>query len=374
MSQVIKKLILCYLPNNTCNLRCSYCYITQSDRWEKPKKLEYSYDYIRKCFSRERLEGTCLINLTANGETLLHPDVELLVKAFLDEGHFVEIVTNGVLTNAIDRILDKNCDNLAHLFFKISFHYTELVNKNLLEVFWNNVKKIKSSGSSFTIELMPNDDLENEIDSIKKICIEQVGAYCHLTVGRNDSINSKPLLSKHPEAEYRCIWGGFESKMFDFKMDILGKKNRSFCYAGDWSYFVNLYSGDVQGCYWQPVIQNIYENPEEKLKSIPIGGHCKLPYCVNAHAHMAWGIIPEKKTPYYNEIRNKKCSDGSEWIVGECKEFFCTKLYDCNEQYSLVSKKIKNILYYYYAIGGILGKPKESWERVERYLKRKKNG
>ena len=62
-----KRMILCLIPNNMCNLKCEYCYISQMpDFLKKDLELKYSMEHIARCFSQERLGGPCLFNLTGN--------------------------------------------------------------------------------------------------------------------------------------------------------------------------------------------------------------------------------------------------------------------------------------------------------------------
>ena len=60
----IKRFIDCYIPTETCNLRCHYCYITQKRKFNA-KIAEFNHDakYIRKALSVERLGGICLLNM-----------------------------------------------------------------------------------------------------------------------------------------------------------------------------------------------------------------------------------------------------------------------------------------------------------------------
>ena len=56
-------------------------------------------------------EGFVLINLCAGGETLLGETILPVVKALLEEGHYVMVVTNGTMTKRFDEIITwiKHC-------------------------------------------------------------------------------------------------------------------------------------------------------------------------------------------------------------------------------------------------------------------------
>lgn len=371
----IKRLVLCMIPNQKCNLKCEYCYISQVKAWDEPEKLKYSPKYIAKCLSKERLGGTSLINLTGNGETMLQPDIVELIEEFLKEGHFVEVVTNGTITKRINEVLMLPKELLNRLFFKISFHYKELNRLGILDNFFMNVNSIHKAGASFTLELMAYDGIEADVEKIKKLCLEKVGAPCHATIGRNDARKDKDLLSKHSKEEFRNIWKSLDSEMTDFKLDVINKKRKEFCYAGAWSLFVNLYTGESQPCYWQPYNQNIFKNPNKPIKFCPVGHTCTQPYCTNAHAHLTWGIIPELKTPYYSDMRNRVCLDGDEWLTPDCKNFFSSKLYESNKEYTSMEKMIYEITYPFKLITWFSRDWKNNLRRLNNYMRRiGKNG
>lgn len=366
----IKRLVLCMIPNQKCNLKCEYCYISQVKAWDEPEKLKFSPQHIAKCLSKERLGGTSLINLTGNGETMLQPDIVELIDELLKEGHYVEVVTNGTITKRINEVLELPKDLLCRLFFKISFHYKELKRLGILDNFFANVNAIHSAGASFTLELMAYDELEDEIEEIKKICLEKVGAVCHATIGRNDARKDKDLLSKHSKEEFGDVWSALDSDMTQFKLDVINKKRKEFCYAGSWSIFVNLYTGESQPCYWQPYNQNIFTNPDKPIKFCPVGHTCTQPYCTNAHAHLTWGVIPELKTPHYADMRNRTCVNGEEWLTPECKSFFSSKFIESNKEYSSAQKLIHKITYPFKLIKWFFRDWKNNFRRLKNYMKR----
>lgn len=336
----IKRFIDCYIPTETCNFRCHYCYVTQHRKFNnKIAKFDYDPSYIRKCLSKKRLGGICLFNLCAGGETLLSEDVIKITRELLEEGHYVMIVTNGSLTKRFKEISLFDKKLLKRLFFKFSFHYMELKRLNLLDAFFNNVSLMESAGASYTIEITPTDELEEYIEEIKKVCIEKNGALPHITIARKDS-EDIPVLTNHNFEEYKDIWKTFDSNLFEFKSEIFGKKRKEFCYAGDWSVYLNLITGDLRQCYCGKTIDNIYENPDKPIKFCAIGNNCTMPHCYNGHAYLALGDIPELDTPNYAELRNRKKINGEEWLKNDMKKFMSNKLNENNEEYSK-SKKIK---------------------------------
>ena len=339
MNDKMHKLILCFIPSNVCNLKCEYCVVSQTNEWDRNDiEFKYPVEHIINALSKERLNGTCYVNLTAQGETLLYKDIFLLTKGLLEEGHYVEIVTNGTVTKRIDELLSLPDNLLEHLFFKISFHYKEMKNKNMEEHYWNNVRKIKASPCSITVEIMPNDEIATEVDEICETCVDNIGAVCHATVGRNDKKNSKELLTNMSQDQYVNTWSKLNSTMFNLKMDLFGVKRREFCYAGRWSLLIDISSGETSQCYGRMNTQNIFKDLSRPISFVPVGYSCTQSFCFNGHAHIAWGVIPELKTPCYFEVRNRCCNDGINWVKNDCEHFFKQKLADNNSEYSKAYK------------------------------------
>lgn len=328
------------VPIRNCNLKCHYCYITAQKQVKGGAAVfKHSPDHIARCLTQERLGGYCLINMTGSGETLIPPEMPAYIKALLNEGHYLEVVTNGTLTQRFEEIATFPRELLLRLEFKFSFHYLELKRLNMLKKFVDNVHLMKNLGCSFTIECTPTDELEPYIEELKAFCIDNFGAVCQLTIARNDLTNMKEVLSEKSFSEYCKVWEQFNSTMFAFKKEIFLRKCTEFCYAGCWSLYVDMGSGLTKPCYGQMFNQNIFEDPSKPIRFDPVGKHCNQPYCYNGHAYLALGDIPELKTPSYAEIRNRKCIDGSEWEKSDLKEAFSTKLYETNEVWDEGKKK-----------------------------------
>ena len=336
----IKRFIDIYVPVTTCTLRCHYCYITQNRLFDGPLPVyKYSPKHVRKALSKERLGGTCLINLCGGGETLLSPQVVEYVKELLEEGHYVMVVTNATITKRFEEICLFPKELLRRLFFKFSYHYIELKERGLLERFFSNVCLMRNAGASFTLEATPSDELIPYIEEMQEEAIKHVGAVNHVTVGRDQrKKGALPILTSMSTNEYSKIWSVFKSNFFEYKMSIFGKARKEFCYAGAWSLYVDLVSGNARQCYCSYFCQNIFEDITKKIIWKPIGNNCRELHCYNGHAFLTLGLIPELKSPTYGEIRNRKCQDGTEWLKPEMKDFMSTKLFESNKEYSSFKK------------------------------------
>ena len=348
MAEQLKRFIDIYVPVTTCTLHCHYCYVFHQGLFRnKLPEFKYSPETVRKALSKERLGGTCLINLCAGGETLLHFQITDYIRVLLENGHYVMVVTNATVSRSFEKIADFPEELLSRLFFKFSYHYLELKKKKLFELFFNNIRKMRDLGCSFTLELTPNDESIPYIDEIKQRAIDELGAACHVTIARDDIAPGadKPILTKLSKEEYYKTWSAFDSDMMTFKKTIFGVKRKEFCYAGDWSFYLNLGTGIMTRCYGCNRAQQIFEDPEAPIDFTPIGCYCHMPHCYNGHAFLTLGCIPELNTITYAQLRNRVCADGSEWLKPNMKDFFSNKLKDNNREYSWFAKQFHTLRY-----------------------------
>lgn len=359
----IKKFIDCYIETETCNLKCHYCYIAQQDKFNnKIVEFEHSPEEIRRALSKKRLGGVCLLNLCAGGETLLAQSVLPVVKALLQEGHYVMVVTNGTISQRFEEIVTWDKELLEHLFIKFSFHYLEMLRLNMLDTFIGNVHKIAASECSYTVEVTSNDELIPHIEELKKVCLKNFGALPHITIARDDRTGGIELLSKHTLEAFYDIWSTFDSGLLDYKYSIFKKKRTEFCYAGSWSYYLNLNTGDYRQCYTGSKLGNIYDAPEEALKECPVGTHCDLAHCYNGHAFLALGIIPGLDTTAYADTRNRLEGTPEEWLKPKMKSIMNCKLYETNEEYSELQKSNAELSFYKSKCQGF----QEEYDELER--------
>lgn len=341
----LKRYIDIYVPIEACTLRCHYCYITHHRLFaNKLPKFKYDVGTFRKGLSKERLGGTCLLNFCGGGETLLPPELPQYLKAVLEEGHYISIVTNATVDRAFDEISKFSPELLERTFFKFSYHYLQLKERNLFDKFFKNIRKVRDAGASFTLEVTPSDELIPYIDELKNLAVKEVGAIPHITVARDEhDLSSLNILTKMTKEDYAKTWNVFDSKLFEYKFSIFNKRRNEFCHAGDWTLNLDMGSGVLRQCYNSLYNQNIFDDVSKPIKFKPIGCNCLQPHCFNGHSWIGLGTIPELAAPTYAELRNRICEDGSEWLKPKMKEFMSQKLYENNEEYSCVKKSFTNI-------------------------------
>lgn len=260
------------------------------------------------------------------------------------------IVTNGTISKRIDDITSFPAHLKKHLFFKFSYHYLELKQRGLFDVFFNNIRKVRDAGCSFTLELTPSDDMVPYIDEIKQRAIAELGAPNHVTIARDERTKNRlPMLTQLSRQDYIDTWRTFDSALFDYKLTIFGHKRREFCYAGDWSFCVNLATGKMKQCYRTYYRADIFRDISRPIPFRAIGNCCKEHHCYNGQSLIVLGDIPSQSTPTYAQLRNRQCLDGSEWLRPEMKSFMSTRLKESNTEYTLWKKikaNLRNLTYH----------------------------
>lgn len=335
----IKRFIDIYIPIEGCTLRCEYCYITVHRKFDAHiKPFNYTPKQLRYALRKERLGGTCLLNMCAGGETLLAPEVTEYARELLEEGHYLMIVTNGTVTKAFEEMSQWPKELLERLFFKFSYHYEQLKQRGWLDRFFANVRRMRDAGASYTLEVTPYDNLIPIVDEMIERAHVEGFATPHFTVARDETNMS--VMAKRTnlsDEDYIKTWGKYDSTMFDFKMSIFQHRRKEFCYAGDWVFLLDLGTGKMATCHdAQMVGVTILDEPDRPIPFAPCGHHCKAPHCWNGHVWLTLGAIPSLAAPTYDRLRNRVNPDGSEWLQPKMKAFMATKLIESNRPLSRI--------------------------------------
>ena len=206
---------------------------------------------------------------------------------------------------------------------------------------------MKNVGCSILIQLNLYDGYLPYIDEIKKFCMDNFGALPQIAVTRkedieNGGISDVELHTDKTKDEYFKVGEEFKSPLFDYTSQNFMVRRKEFCYAGDWSFNLNLATGMMRRCYFEKESQNIFKDIDKPIKFKAVGNNCECKYCMNSSHFMSLGVIPENYTKSYVELRNR---EEAKWYSDEMKSFLSTKLFENNEQYSNLQKKYINIDY-----------------------------
>lgn len=335
----IKRFIECLLPVTVCNLRCNYCYIIQEKRrTEKMPAFQYDPEYIGKALSKHRLGGTCYVSICGAGETLIPPEIVPIVQNLLEQGHYVNITTNGTISGRFDQFILLRKELLKRLHFSFSLHYVELMRLGLVDEFFSNIRKVKTAGCSFFVQFNLCDEYIPHLEAMQLICEKEVGSIPQVAATRNELTGQITLLTQHSRYEYEQNGKKFNSPLFEFTMRNFMVPRNEFCYAGDWSFVLDLCTGEMKKCYASTASCNIFEKLEQPIKFNAIGNFCKSQYCINSSHFMTLGVIPNVITPTYAALRVKPG-----WYTSQMQYFLSGKLRENNREYGLGKKIATNI-------------------------------
>ncbi|WP_174255819.1 radical SAM protein [Clostridium butyricum] len=340
----IKRFVECLIPVTACNLKCSYCYVIQRDnRKNKIADFKYTPEQIGEALNKERWGGICYFSICGAGETTLQKDIEEIVFNILNQGHYVNITTNGCIKKQIEKIIQRVKPCIKRLHFAFSFHYLELIRTNKLDEFFENINMVKASGASIMVQFNMCDEYLPYLNEMEKICIEKIGARPQIAATRKESsgLDKIELLTRYSKNQYVEFGEKFKSPLFNFTMKNFNIKRREFCYAGDWSAILDLSTGIMRRCYSSYIYQDIFKNPHEKIRFIAMGNCCGSPFCMNSSHFMSLGVIPQVKTPKYAELRNRK---SAKWYSDDMNQFLSGKLNHSNKEYGVLKKIESNMI------------------------------
>lgn len=343
----MKRLINFGLPVAACNMRCSYCYVSQVG-WNTGDMghLDYPPEHIQRCLTRERLGGVCHINMCGSGETLLAPYTVDLARRMLENGHYVTIVTNGTITHRIEELCRFPEEYKERLFFKFSLHYLELKRLSLLDKFFENVRFVQEAGCSFSIELGAGDEYAPCVEEIKAVCEKEVGSPPFvIELRQQGDLEAYSRLTELSIEEHQTAYQQLHAEMFNFQQEHWSVKRCEFCYAGDWVMQLEVGTGWFRPCFiGGRSMQNIYEDPDEPIRFAAMGENCPWAHCYSGYVLLSSGVVPSLETPRYAEFRDSVDSKGRHWLRPGVAEFFSSKFAESNEEYSQEKKTYINAL------------------------------
>ena len=271
----------------------------------------------------------CYFSLCGAGETLAPKYTLDMVRALLENGHHVNVTTNGTLTKRFRELEGWDAELLRSLHFAFSFHYLELLRLKKLDVFFDNIRYVKSLGCSFVLQLNLCDEYLPYLDEIKRVSMENVGAWPQIAATRKEvALDSKVLFETAlSDEEYIAKGREFDSPLFEFTVKNFNVKRREFCYAGAWAFQLNLLTGELRPCYHSHRSQNIYEDVDAPIRKMSVGCSCGSLFCMNSSHFMSLGVIPDIETPSYADLRDRPEAG---WYTSEMRAFLGGKLGESN--------------------------------------------
>jgi MoaA/NifB/PqqE/SkfB family radical SAM enzyme len=338
-----KIFIECSVPGTACNFRCSYCYVSQlNDLTNRTiAKYEYPPNIVGKALSQERIGGCAYINVCGEGETLLSKQLPEYIKEMLLQGHYVNIYTNGTIDSAFEEFDKFPAEFLTRLSFSFSLHWIELLRTNLLKNFFNNFNKMKNSGCSMVCNMVLDDSYLPCVEQIKESCLDNIGAYPQISFPKKANKNGNyTAFCKDREATEK-IGDSFNSPYFDFTKKYFDYDRKFFCYAGAWSFCLNLETGNITKCYEHAIKQNIFQDIYKKIKYEAVGNYC-CSKCCGGGLLLPQGLAPELNVCSYIELKDRPKAN---WYTKKFINFLSQQLRANNKEYSSMQKKYINIIH-----------------------------
>lgn len=351
----IKRTITVYVPGNLCNMRCSYCYISQnSDKSSFVSPIfNYSVEHMIQAFSPKRLGGICNIVVIGSGETLYPKEIIPFVHGLLHMGHVVEVITNLTLNNKIDELLSITPEDLKRLLVKGSLHWLELKRLNKIDDYFSNMRKVIAAGASSFPFLVIGDNYMPYLNEIKETCKSQIGALPHCTPCdifdeakdrfRHGKMKTQPECN---EEFTNKIKNDFDSKVFGVSTKFLDIDPRKvFCYAGLWSFIVHMDNGNINKCHGLPCIGNFFEDINTPIELEPVGYTCGISSCSLQYNFIAQGLIPEiPGIPTCSEMLERKGLINDTYLkLMDFKYFDYMPMLEPSDKINLIAKQFLEI-------------------------------
>ncbi|MEW6378196.1 MAG: radical SAM protein [bacterium] len=312
------KIVWAGIPGSICNLDCAYCYVGS----HKGKKGEFAYpvDHMIRCFEPARFGGPIFFGAASSGETLLWEGIIDFTHGMLSHGHVVSYTTNMTLTPVIRKFCDFPPDLRSRLELDASLHYLELKQKKALDIYFDNLRMLKSAGISIALFLCISDAYLPYLREISERCREEIGLLPVAGMTRRyDKQGAITSGSYSPEKD-ALVKETCDFRQWELQKRIYGQKRTEICHAGEYSINVDLGSGSYSKCWgnsgwpgwwwkWLSPFQvydqamrklrngqgwatgNIFADPESPIRFEPIGT-CPFRDCVCA-SYLCWGLIPE---------------------------------------------------------------------------------
>jgi MoaA/NifB/PqqE/SkfB family radical SAM enzyme len=217
------------IPMRRCNLSCAYC--NEYDDHSDPVPIEEMYRRIDKLAEL----GTTLVTISG-GETLLHPQLDDIIRRIGSHGMLSGLITNGYLLTP-QRIQQLNDAGLDHLQISIDNVQPDDVSMKSLKVLDKKLQWLKDHAEfHVNINSVIGAGVRNQWDAVTigKRAVE-LGFTSTVGIIHDGSGQLRPLTAEAQQVfrEMKKLGKRSYARFNDFQDNIaLGKPNRWRCRAG----------------------------------------------------------------------------------------------------------------------------------------------
>jgi MoaA/NifB/PqqE/SkfB family radical SAM enzyme len=217
------------IPMRRCNLSCAYC--NEYDDFSDPVPIEEMYRRIDKLAAL----GTTLVTISG-GETLLHPQLDDIIRRVGSHGMLSGLITNGYLLTP-QRIRQLNDAGLDHLQISIDNVQPDDVSMKSLKVLDKKLQWLKEHAEfHVNINSVIGAGVRNQWDAVTigKRAVE-LGFTSTVGIIHDGSGQVRPLTQEAQDVfrEMKKLGKRSYARFNDFQNNIaLGKPNRWRCRAG----------------------------------------------------------------------------------------------------------------------------------------------
>jgi MoaA/NifB/PqqE/SkfB family radical SAM enzyme len=235
------------IPMRRCNLSCTYC--NEYDDFSDPVPLEEMYRRIDKLAAL----GTTLITISG-GETLLHPQLDDIIRRIRSHGILSGLITNGYLLTP-QRIQQLNDSGLDHLQISIDNVKPDEVSKKSLKVLDKKLQWLREHADfHVNINSVIGAGVKEQWDAVAigKRAVE-LGFTSTVGIIHDGSGQLRPLNDEAQSVfrEMKKLGKHSYARFNDFQNNIaLGKPNQWRCRAGS-RYLYICENGLVHYCSQQ---------------------------------------------------------------------------------------------------------------------------
>ena len=138
-----------FVINQICTIKCKYCY-SYTNAYSKDRRVNFPTERILSDIdvTFDSIDGVKIVPLIG-GETFLHPDLDLIVKKFLEKSNFGIL---NVTTNGICKIREKHLSVLKDSRIQVVFsNYKSSLTDKECEIFDKNVELVRESGAEVIV-------------------------------------------------------------------------------------------------------------------------------------------------------------------------------------------------------------------------------